>query len=85
MPLLTFIDEVGFSFVDKLATTWAPQGETPVLKRKSERRVLSTVVALTTDGRLLKRHFKHSIRAVDILVALRHFRHHLPGPLIIEL
>jgi transposase len=40
-------------------------------------------VALTTDGRLLKRHFKHPIRAVDILVALRHFRHHLPGPLII--
>lgn len=77
------MDEVGFSFLDKIATTWAPEGETPLLRRVSERRALSTVVALTTSGRLLKRHFDHAVRGPDILVALRHFRRHLPGPLII--
>jgi transposase len=69
--------------VDKIATTWAPQGETPVLLRNSERRVLSTVIALTTDAKLLKRHFDHPVSGADVLVALRHFRGYLPGPLIL--
>jgi transposase len=77
------MDEVGFSFLDKIATTWAPRGETPVLLRTSERRVLSTIIALTTDAKLLKRHFDHAITGADILVALRHFRRYLPGPLIL--
>ena len=77
------MDEVGFSFLDKLASTWAPRGQTPVLRRVSQRRVLSTVVALTTRGRLLKRHFEHAVRGPDMIEALKHFRRHLPGPLII--
>jgi len=74
---------VGFSFLDKIATTWAPQGETPLLLRNSQRRVLSSVIALTTDAKLLKRHFDHAITGADVLVALRHIRSHLPGPLIL--
>jgi len=80
---IAFLDETGFSFLNAPGTTWAPQGETPILRRVSERRVLSTAIALTTDGKLLKRHFDHAIHGTDILVALRHFRRHLPGPLII--
>jgi len=41
------------------------------------------MVALTTSGRVLKRHFDHAIKGEDVLVALKHFRRHLPGPLII--
>jgi transposase len=74
---------VGFSFLDKLASTWAPKGQTPVLRRVSQRRVLSTVVALTTRCRLFKRHFDHAVRGPDIIEALKHFRRHLPAPLII--
>ena len=77
------MDEVGFSFLSATAHTWAPQGQTPVLRRVSQRRVLSTVVALTTSGKLFKRHFGRAVRGEDVLVALRHFRRHLPGPLII--
>ena len=80
---IAFVDEVGFSFLSKTGTTWAPKGQTPVLRRVSQRRALSTVVALTTTGKLLKRHFRHAVRGVDVLAALRHFRRHLPGPLII--
>jgi len=45
--------------------------------------VLSTVVGLTTDGHLFKRHFDHAVGGIDVLIALRHFRRLLPGPLII--
>jgi len=80
---IAFIDEVGFSFLNAPGTTWAPKGETPVLRRVSKRRVLSTMVALTTGAKLLKRHFDHAIHGADVLVGLKHFRRHLPGPLIL--
>ena len=41
------------------------------------------MVALTTNGRLLKRHFDHAVKGPDVIVALRHFRRYLSGPLII--
>jgi len=80
---IVFIDEVGFSFLNAPGTTWAPRGETPVLRRVSKRRVLSTMVALTTKAKLLKRHFDHAIHGADVLEGLKHFRQHLTGPLIL--
>lgn len=77
------MDEVGFSFQAKVTTTWAPIGQTPVLRRVSKRRELSTVVALTLTGKIYKRHFGHAIGGAEIVVALRHFQRHIPGPLIL--
>ncbi len=80
---IAFVDEVGFSFLAATAHTWAPKGKTPVLRRVSQRRVLSTVVALTTTGKVFKRHFARAVRGEDVIIALRHFRRHIAGPLII--
>lgn len=41
------------------------------------------MVALTTRGHLLKRRFDPAVHGGDILVAVKHFRRHLPGPLIL--
>ena len=78
-----FVDETGFPFRAKTGTTWAPKGQTPALRRVSKRRALSTVIGLTLSGRLYKRHFEQAIGGDDIVVALRHFQRHVPGPLII--
>ena len=56
---IVFVDETGFSFRAKAATTWAPMGQTPILRRISKRRELSTVIGLTLSGKLYKRHFEH--------------------------
>jgi hypothetical protein len=55
-----FVDETGFSFRAKVATTWAPIGQTPILRRISKRRELSTVIGLTLFGKIDKRHFEGS-------------------------
>ncbi len=82
--IIAFVDEVGFSFLAPTSHTWAPKGKTPVLRRVSKRRVISTVVALTTTGKVFKRHFSRAVHGEDVVVvALRHFRRHLSGPLII--
>jgi transposase len=78
-----FVDETGFSFRAKTGTTWAPIGRTPILQRVSQRRALSTVIGLTLSGRIYKRHFAHAICGDDMVLTLRHFQRHIPGPLII--
>lgn len=58
-------------------------GQTPVLRRVSKRRALSTVVALSLSGKIYKRHFEHAMGGAEIVVALRHFQRPIPGPLIL--
>jgi transposase len=81
--MIVFIDEVGFGFLARLATTWAPVGKTPVLTRTSGRRELSTFVCLTLSGKIYKRHFGRAIRGEEVVEGLRHLRRHLRGPIII--
>jgi transposase len=50
-----FVDETGFSCRAKTATTWAPIGHTPILRRMSKRREWSTVIGLTLTGKIYKR------------------------------
>ena len=72
---MVFVDECGFSFAEPLATTWAPIGCPPVIRRvKRQRRVLSSVVALTLRGKIYKRHFHGSIHAAQVVVALQQVR-----------
>jgi transposase len=68
-------DEFGFSFAEAVAPTWAPRGQTPVLKRVEKyRREISTLAALTISGKLYKRHFRGSINAQRVLQGLKHLR-----------
>jgi transposase len=81
--MIVFIDETGFSFRCRPATTWAPKGRTPVLRRISKRRAVSTAIALTLSGRIYKRHFDHSVHGVDVVAFLRHLQRFLSGHLIV--
>ena len=77
------MDETGFSFRANSATTWAPMGQTPVLRRVSTRRALSTAIGLTLSGRIYKRHVAQAICGENIVATLRHLQRYVPGPLIV--
>src|SRR3712207_8797462 len=49
---IVFLDETGHSFRARPGATWARRGVTPVLRRLSKRREVSSVVAVTPAGRL---------------------------------
>jgi transposase len=79
---VAFLDEVGHSFQAQTGTTWAPEGETPILRRMSQRREVSTIFILTWPGcRLLARHFVGSIHGAEVVVALRYFQRQVRRPL----
>jgi transposase len=77
------MDETGCSFRAKTGTTWSPIGQTPILRRVSMRRALSTAIGLTLSGRIYKRHFEHAICGDDMVATLRHLQRYVPGPLIL--
>jgi transposase len=78
------MDEFGFSFAELLATTWAPRGQRPVLKRiKKERRLVSTAVALSLSGKIYKRHFTGSIKSPQIIRFLQHLLQFFPKGFIL--
>jgi hypothetical protein len=56
---------------------------TPVLRRLSKRREVSSIVAVTPAGRLYARHFRSSITSELVIQALRHFRRQIGCPLLV--
>jgi transposase len=66
-----------------VSRTWAPQGETPVLRAPLSHDHLSVISALTQDGRLLTRTYDQPIRTPEVLRFLRHRLAQVPGKLLV--
>lgn len=54
-----------------------------MLRRVSKRREVSSIVAVTSNGRLYARHFPGSIVSEAVIRALRHFRRKIGRPLLV--
>ena len=54
-----------------------------MLQRVSKRREVSSIVAITPDGRLYARHFRTSISSETVISALRSFRRQIGTPLLV--
>jgi transposase len=79
-----FEDEFGVSYVELVSFTWAPKGQTPLLKRHGRyRRETSTMAGLTISGKIYKQHFDGSIDSEKLLVGLEHFRRHIKKSFIL--
>ncbi|QRM33488.1 transposase [Microvirga sp. VF16] len=64
-------------------TTWARRGLPPLLRRVSKRREVSSIVAITPDGRLYARHFRTSVSSQTVISALLYFRRKIGTPLLV--
>ncbi len=81
--MIGFIDEAGFSFQPRAGPTWAPKGQTPVLRRVSQRRQVSTAIGLTASGRICKQQFDHAIHGEGTVAHSEHLGRQVRGPKII--
>lgn len=76
-------DETGHTFRIRMNRTWARRGETPVVRRLSGRREISSIVVITPDGWLYARHQKNAVNTHAVLLALKYFRQQIATPLLI--
>ena len=80
---LLFLDEAGFFLTPSLVKTWAPQGQTPVIRAPLRYPHLSVVSALTYDGRLFMHIHHHTIKTPEVIAFLRHLLLRVPGKLLL--
>lgn len=79
---IVFVDEAGFYLLAAAVYTWAPRGQTPILKYPMWEH-LSTISAITPDGKLYTWIQEHAFKGEDIARFLKHLLRQIAGKLLI--
>jgi transposase len=80
---IVFIDEAGFYLLPAGVWTYAPRGQTPILRVPLTRDHLSAISAITPEGKLYLMVHNGAFTGPTIVRFLRHVLHHIPGKLLI--
>lgn len=80
--MIVFVDEAGFYLLAAAVYTWAPQGETPILKYPFWEH-LSAISAMTPEGKLFTSTQETAFRGRDIVRFLKHLLRHIAGKLLV--
>ena len=62
-----FVDEAGFSLLPMAVRTYAPAGQTPILKIPFTRDHLSAIGAMTLEGKICMQTQDHSYKGPDVV------------------
>jgi putative transposase len=86
---LIFEDESGFSLVSPLKRTWAPRGQTPVIRTSlnhHERLNLLGALSVTPSGRKLKlkvHTYRHTLTGDEVIVFLKDLLRQVKGAIVL--
>ena len=80
---ILFVDEAGFSLLPFVARTYAPVGQTPVLRAPLSHDHRSAISAITPDGRLFTHVQTEAFRGPAIVAFLRQVLRQVPGKLLV--
>ncbi len=77
-----FIDETALYLLAAAVYTWAPKGQTPILKLRPWEH-LSVISAMTPEGKLYTMMQDWAFRGPDIIRFLQHLLRHISGALLV--
>ncbi len=80
---IVFVDEARFSLLPIAVYTYAPVGQTPILKVKLTRDPLSAIGGITVNGRIFMQMQDHSYKGPDVVRFLQMFLREIPGKLLV--
>ncbi len=80
---LVFVDESAFYLLPAVVRTWAPKGETPILRAPCSYEHLSVISGITPHGRLLMQVHERTIGGEQVVDFLKHLLRHISGKLLI--
>lgn len=76
------MDEAGFYLLPAVVKTYAPKGETPILKKAASREHLSAISGITLAGKMYMVIQEESFKGPHIVAFLKHLLKHI-GPKIL--
>ena len=77
------MDESGFRPLPSVVRTWAPRGETPILKEWLTWDHLSAISAITPAGELYLSIQEHAFKGPDVVSFLQQLLDQVPGKLLV--
>ena len=80
---IVWVDETGFYLLPARVRSYAPRGQTPVLRVPLTRDQLSVIGAMTPDGRVLLHVQSQAYRSAHVVRFLRHLLRHIPGTVLV--
>ncbi len=81
--LIVFIDESGFYLLPRVTRTYAPRGETPIIKALLSYNQLSMMSGITMCGRLYTLTRKRALNSGDSVRFLKHLRSRTQSKLLV--
>lgn len=78
-----FVDEAGFYLLVSRVLTYAPIGQTPILRAPLTREHFSVIGAITPDGKLYVHIQDKAFKGATIVMFLKHLLRHIDGKLLI--
>jgi transposase len=80
---IVFCDQSGFYLLPMVVRTYAPVGQTPILKEHLTRDHLLAMSGITLDGRLYMREQQRAFKGEDAVRFLKHLMRQIPDKLLI--
>src|SRR5947209_3386730 len=80
---IIWVDEAGFYLLPAAVHSYAPRGQTPILRVLLSRDHLAVISGLTLEGKLLVMLQDHAFRSPDVVRVLQHLVRHLPGKVLV--
>jgi transposase len=78
-----FIDESGFSPWPRVVRTYAPVGQTPILRERCTRDHLSAISAISPEGKVYFHSQDHAINSDDVVAFLEHLLREVAGRMVL--
>ena len=80
---IVFCDQSGFYLLPMVVRTYAPIGQTPILKENLTRDNLSAMSGITLEGKLYMIEQEHAFKGEDVVRFLKHLMSQIEGKLLI--
>ena len=80
---IVWVDESGFYLLPAVARTYAPRGQTPILRLPLTRDHLSAISAITPQGKLYLMVQETAYHSEDVVRFLKHLLRQIPGKLLV--
>lgn len=80
-----YLDEVGFSLKGVRRRTWSTRGVTPLVTLPANWEKLSTIGAITSEGRFFHHTKSGAIRSGDVIRFFQHLLRHIQGEIVVVL
>jgi transposase len=80
---IVFCDQSGFYLLPMVVRTYAPIGQTPILKENLTRDHLSAMSGITLEGKLYMIEQERAFKGDDVVRFLKHLMRQIPGKLLL--